>query len=63
MIAGGDAALRRSSEAKEDDPMGAQGSLDELALTESDTVLGIAAGGTTPFVLGAIRIARATGAT
>ena len=61
-IAGGDAALRRSSEAKEDDPRGARDVLDELALTEADTVLGIAAGGTTPYVLGAIELAHAAGA-
>ena len=42
--------------------MGARGVLDGLALNEYDTVLGIAAGGTTPYVLGAIRLAREAGA-
>ncbi|MHC4129442.1 MAG: N-acetylmuramic acid 6-phosphate etherase [Planctomycetota bacterium] len=49
VIAGGDAALRRSSEAREDDP-------------RDDTVVGIAAGGTTPYVLGALELAKAAGA-
>ncbi len=62
IIAGGDAALRRSSESKEDDPLGAREALNELSLTEHDTVLGIAAGGTTPYVLGAIQLAHAAGA-
>ncbi|MHC4651997.1 MAG: N-acetylmuramic acid 6-phosphate etherase [Planctomycetota bacterium] len=62
VIAGGDAALRRSSEAREDDPQGAAEALGGLRLTASDTVVGIAAGGTTPYVLGAIELAGAAGA-
>jgi N-acetylmuramic acid 6-phosphate etherase len=62
VIAGGDAALRRSSEAREDDPRGAADALDDLRLTGDDTVVGIAAGGTTPYVLGALERARAAGA-
>lgn len=58
IIAGGDAALRKSSEGKEDDPEGARAELAALNLTSRDSVLGIAAGGTTPYVLGALRIAR-----
>ncbi len=54
LIAGGDAALRRSSEGREDDPGGALGELDALALSPSDSVIGIAAGGTTPYVRGAL---------
>lgn len=57
IIAGGDSALRKSSEGKEDDPHGAQSALTELNLTSIDTVVGIAAGGTTPYVLGALRYA------
>lgn len=53
-IAGGDGALRRSSEGKEDDPRGAMSELEALRLTERDAVLGIAAGGTTPYVLGGL---------
>jgi len=59
VIAGGDAALRRSSEAREDDPDGARADLERLNLGEADAVLGIAAGGTTPYVLGAVRHAAA----
>jgi N-acetylmuramic acid 6-phosphate etherase len=62
VIAGGDASLRRSSEAREDDPRGAAEALDELRLTAEDTVVGIAAGGTTPYVLGAVELAGAAGA-
>jgi N-acetylmuramic acid 6-phosphate etherase len=54
IIAGGDAALRRSSEGREDDPSGAWEELGSLGLTERDTVIGIAAGGTTPYVIGAL---------
>lgn len=54
IIAGGDASLRRSSEGREDDPGGAIPELTALRLTTDDTVIGIAAGGTTPYVLGAL---------
>jgi N-acetylmuramic acid 6-phosphate etherase len=62
IIAGGDAALRRSSEGLEDDPRGAEATLLAIDLNDRDTVLGIAAGGTTPFVLGGLTFARARGA-
>lgn len=58
IIAGGDAALRRSSEGREDEPEGAHADLAALGLTEYDTVIGIAAGGTTPYVLGALEYTR-----
>lgn len=58
LIAGGDTALRISSEGKEDIPMGAKPELDSLDLTPNDTLLGIAAGGTTPYVLGALEYAK-----
>lgn len=58
IIAGGDAALRRSSEGREDTRLGAKSELDALNLSAQDTILGIAAGGTTPYVLGAIEYAR-----
>lgn len=54
LIAGGDAALRTSSEGAEDDPRGAWPALDALDLTSNDTVIAIAAGGTTPYALGAL---------
>ncbi|MHC5003830.1 MAG: N-acetylmuramic acid 6-phosphate etherase [Planctomycetota bacterium] len=61
VIAGGDAALRRSSEFREDDPRGAEPVLTELRLGPGDALLGIAAGGTTPYVLGAIGFAAGLG--
>lgn len=58
LIAGGDSALRKSSEGMEDDPHGAEPELDKLNLHRPDTVIGIAAGGTTPYVLGALAYAK-----
>ncbi len=57
-IAGGDVALRRSSEGAEDDADGAKPEIDSLRLSEHDIVIGIAAGGTTPYVHGALRYAK-----
>jgi N-acetylmuramic acid 6-phosphate etherase len=58
LIAGGDGALRRSSEGLEDMADGSRPDLEALRLTDDDTVLGIAAGATTPFVRGAFPIAK-----
>ena len=64
LIAGGDPALRLSSEHSEDRPE--EGARDLLALTPAlnatDTVVGIAASGRTPFVLGALEQAKSLGA-
>ena len=62
IIAGGDSALRRSSEAREDDPSGADDELASHQVGPADTVLGIAAGGTTPWVLGGVEEASRRGA-
>lgn len=62
LIAGGDASLRRSSESREDEADGARGELEALKLTANDAVLGIAAGGTTPYAVGALTIAKRAGA-
>jgi N-acetylmuramic acid 6-phosphate etherase len=58
LIAGGDGALRRSIEKAEDDP--AQGKQDLVAhnFSSGDVLVGIAASGRTPYVLGAIAYAR-----
>ncbi|MEM9417500.1 MAG: N-acetylmuramic acid 6-phosphate etherase [Planctomycetota bacterium] len=61
VIAGGEKALRRSAEGKEDDPTGSHLTLANMKLTPQDTLVGIAAGGTTPFVWGAIEFARKKG--
>jgi N-acetylmuramic acid 6-phosphate etherase len=62
LIAGGDAALRRSSEGREDEEHGAAEDFAALGVGALDTVVGIAAGGTTPYVRGALRLARERGA-
>lgn len=62
IIAGGDRALRVSSEHREDEFDGVHAHLDELGIDERDSVLGIAAGGTTPFVLGGVEYAKSKGA-
>ena len=54
LIAGGDTALRRSSEKSEDSEVQGAADLVAHALTQNDTVLGIAASGRTPYVLGAL---------
>ena len=62
LIAGGDRALRRSSEGAEDDLHGAADEWDRLEVAAGDVVVGVAAGGTTAYVWGALRLARARGA-
>lgn len=54
IIAGGDRCLRIPGEGAEDDPTGAVPELTALGLGADDAVLGIAAGGTTPYVHGAL---------
>jgi len=62
IIAGGDAALRRSMEREEDNPaLGAQ-DLEENGLGGGDALVGIAASGRTPYVLGGMEYARGLGA-
>ena len=62
IIAGGDRALRHSIERAEDDPE--QGRLDLVArnFAAGDVVVGIAASGRTPYVLGGLAYARSLGA-
>lgn len=62
IIAGGDGALRRSSEGREDEWDGAREEIERHGIGALDSVVGIAAGGTTPYPLGAIRIAKERGA-
>ena len=59
LIAGGTKALTRSSEGLEDDAAGACAELDTLKLTSDDTLIGITAGGTTPYVLGGLEYSSA----
>ncbi len=58
IIAGGDASLRRSSEGREDEFDGAAAELAALDLDGRDTVIAIAAGGSTPYALGALAHAK-----
>jgi N-acetylmuramic acid 6-phosphate etherase len=62
LIAGGDAALRRSVEGAEDDPDAAREAIGNLKIGENDFVLGIAASGTTPYVRAALEEAATLGA-
>ena len=62
IMAGGDAALRRSSEGAEDSPEEGARDLAAAGLTAADTLVGIAASGRTPYVLGAIAHAQSLGA-
>ncbi len=57
-IAGGDGALRRSVEGAEDDPEAGAQAVRQAAADSKDVVVGIAASGTTPWVLGAVTEAR-----
>ena len=61
LIAGGDVALRNPVENAEDDAERGWIELQERHVNEKDTVIGIAASGATPYVLGALRKARAHG--
>lgn len=63
LIAGGDEALRNSIEGAEDDPAAGAQALADLALSAKDVVVGIAASGRTPYVLGALQKAKETGCT
>lgn len=61
IIAGGDQAIRKAVENAEDDPEAAWQDLLQFDIRENDTVIGIAASGTTPYVIGGVRQAREKG--
>jgi N-acetylmuramic acid 6-phosphate etherase len=61
IIAGGDGAIRKAVEFAEDDEKQAIIDLEEYVLGKMDTVIGIAASGTTPYVIGGVKAARAKG--
>src|SRR5437762_9089248 len=63
LIAGGAAALVRSSEGAEDDVNAGMAAIDGAKVTARDVVVGIAASGTTPFVRAALSQAQTLGAT
>ena len=61
LIAGGDVAIRKSVEHAEDDTQQAWKDLMAHDITDLDVVVGIAASGTTPYVLGGIADAKKNG--
>ncbi|MBP3038796.1 N-acetylmuramic acid 6-phosphate etherase [Bacillaceae bacterium Marseille-Q3522] len=62
LIAGGKNAFVKAVEGAEDRPELGEQDLKELKLSPQDTVVGIAASGRTPYVIGALRYARSIGA-
>jgi N-acetylmuramic acid 6-phosphate etherase len=62
VIAGGPDAMFRAKEGAEDSAEGGAAAVDEKQVGSNDVVCGIAAGGTTPFVYGALRRAKELGA-
>ena len=62
IMAGGESALSRATETTEDDPAIGVRDLSARGFTASDVLVGIAASGRTPYVLGAVAEARRLGA-
>src|SRR4030095_1934885 len=61
IIAGGDSAIRKAVEFAEDDRDGAWNDLQSHKITSADIVVGIAASGSTPYVVGGLNHCRANG--
>lgn len=61
LIAGGDSAIRKAVEFAEDNPEQGWNDLQDHAISDQDVVVGIAASGTTPYVVGAIERCNAAG--
>ena len=61
LIAGGDTALRHAVENAEDDAQQAAKDLAPYALNQQDVVVGLAASGRTPYVVGALQYAHSLG--
>jgi N-acetylmuramic acid 6-phosphate etherase len=61
IIAGGDGAIRKSVEFAEDDDKQAWKDLKAFNINKKDVLVGIAASGRTPYVIGGIKIARTEG--
>lgn len=62
IIAGGDSALRFSSEGAEDDALKGRSDLLSYNITENDSVIGISAAGGAQYVVGALKLAKEKGA-
>ena len=61
LMAGGDIAIRKSVEHAEDDPQQAWKDLVEHGINDKDILIGIAASGRTPYVIGGVNDARKNG--
>ncbi|MFD1771780.1 N-acetylmuramic acid 6-phosphate etherase [Sphingobacterium suaedae] len=61
LIAGGDTAIRKAVEFAEDDMEQAWKDLQEFGMNKNDVVIGIAASGTTPYVIGGLKRANEEG--
>lgn len=61
LIAGGDAAIRKAQEFAEDDMMQGFKDLQQHQISTNDFVVGISASGSTPYVLGAIKMCNEMG--
>lgn len=61
IMAGGDKAIRKAVENAEDDIEQAWVDLEKYKINEKDTLIGIAASGRTPYVVGGLRTARQNG--
>lgn len=61
IIAGGDSAIRKAVEFAEDDENQAWKDMQEHQINHKDVVIGIAASGTTPYVIGGVKKARENG--
>ena len=62
IIAGGTKALYEAAEGVEDDVASGEQDLKKIGLTKNDTVVGLAASGRTPYVIGALQYANSIGA-
>lgn len=61
LIAGGDTAIRKAVEHAEDDPTQAWNDLGKFSINSDDVLIGIAASGRTPYVIGGVMEARKHG--
>ena len=61
LIAGGDRAIRKAVEFAEDEPKQAWQDLQQHGIQYQDTLIGIAASGRTPYVIGGVKTARENG--
>lgn len=61
LIAGGDGAIRKAVEYAEDNAQQAWKDLEEYVINQNDVLIGIAASGRTPYVIGGVKDAKANG--